>query len=72
MKAGLKGYLDQRSGRQAVPHGLHSTFCDWAAEMTYYPRDMAKKALAQFIGTDVERADLRGDPAPYLKHQARV
>lgn len=61
VKAGRKGYLDQRSGRPAVPHGLRSTFRDWAAEMTNYPRDMAEMALAHFIGTDVERAYRRGD-----------
>lgn len=61
VKAGRKGYLDQRSGRPAVPHGLRSTFRDWAAEMTNYPRDMAEMALAHFIGSDVERAYRRGD-----------
>jgi len=59
--AGRKGYLDRRSGRPAVPHGLRSTFRDWAAEMTNYPRDMAEMALAHFIGSDVERAYRRGD-----------
>lgn len=61
VKAGQKGYLDQRSGRPAVPHGLRSTFRDWAAEMTNYPRDMAEMALAHFIGSEVERAYRRGD-----------
>jgi len=61
VKAGRKGFFDQRSGRPAVPHGLRSTFRDWAAEMTNYPRDMAEMALAHFIGSDVERAYRRGD-----------
>ena len=30
--AGRKGWLDPRSGRPAVPHGLRITFRDWAAE----------------------------------------
>ncbi len=34
-KAGGKGFLDPRSGRPAVPHGLRSTFRDWAAEQGY-------------------------------------
>ncbi|WP_134679523.1 tyrosine-type recombinase/integrase [Paracoccus ravus] len=60
-KAGRKGWLDARSARPAVPHGLRSTFRDWAAERTDYPRDMAEIALAHTVGSDVERAYRRGD-----------
>ncbi len=60
MKAGGAGYLDPRSKRPAVPHGLRSTFRQWAAEQGY-PRDMAEIALAHFIGSDVERAYQRSD-----------
>ena len=42
------GYLDPRSGRPAVPHGLRSTFRDWTAERGY-PRDMAEIALAHTV-----------------------
>ncbi|MCW3780265.1 tyrosine-type recombinase/integrase [Defluviimonas salinarum] len=59
--AGQTGYVDARSGRAAVPHGLRSTFRDWAAERTDYPRDMAEMALAHNIGSEVERAYRRGD-----------
>lgn len=55
------GYLDQRSSRPAVPHGLRSTFRDWAAERTEYPREMAEMALAHTVGSTVERAYRRGD-----------
>ena len=55
------GYPDPRSGRPAVPHGLRSTFRDWAAERTEYPRDMAEIALAHSVGSEVERAYRRGD-----------
>lgn len=58
-KAG--GYIDPRSGRPAVPHGMRSTFRDWVAEHTEYPRDMAEIALAHTVGGDVERAYRRGD-----------
>jgi integrase len=58
-KAG--GYIDPRSGRPAVPHGLRSTFRDWVSEHTEYPRDMAEIALAHTVGGDVERAYRRGD-----------
>ena len=54
-------YLDPRSGRPAVPHGLRSSFRDWAAERTEYPSDMAEIALAHKVGSDVERAYRRGD-----------
>ena len=60
VKAGGKGYLDQSSKRPAVPHGLRSTFRQWAAEQGY-PREMAEIALAHFIGSDVERAYQRSD-----------
>ncbi len=60
VKAGGTGYLDPRSKRPAVPHGLRSTFRQWAAEGGY-PRDMAEMALAHFIGSDVERAYQRSD-----------
>ena len=55
------GYLDPRSGRPAVPHGLRSTFRDWAAERTEFERDMAEIALAHNVGSTVERAYRRGD-----------
>jgi integrase len=59
-RAGRSGYLDPRSGRPAVPHGLRSTFRDWAAERGY-ERDMAEMALAHSVGTEVERAYRRTD-----------
>lgn len=60
VKAGEPGYLDPMSKRPAVPHGLRSTFRQWAAERGY-PRDMAEIALAHFIGSEVERAYQRSD-----------
>ncbi|MCA0996172.1 tyrosine-type recombinase/integrase [Alloyangia pacifica] len=60
VKAGRKGWLDPRSGRPAVPHGLRSTFRDWAAEKGY-ERDMAEIALAHTVGSEVERAYRRSD-----------
>lgn len=55
------GWRDPRSHRPAVPHGLRSTFRDWAAEWTEYPREMAELALAHDVGSAVERAYRRGD-----------
>lgn len=44
-----------------VPHGLRSTFRDWAAETTNYPNHVVEMALAHVIGDDVEAAYRRGD-----------
>ena len=60
IKAGEGGYLDPISKRPAVPHGLRSTFRQWAAEQGY-PRDMAEIALAHLVGSEVERAYQRSD-----------
>ncbi len=60
LDAGRKGWLDPQTGRPAVPHGLRSTFRDWAAE-TGVPRDMAEIALSHASGSDVERAYRRTD-----------
>lgn len=57
---GRAGFLDLQSKRPAVPHGLRSTFRQWAAERGY-PRDMAELALAHWQGTEVERAYQRSD-----------
>jgi integrase len=59
-KAGRAGFLDPRNRRPAVPHGLRSTFRQWAAEKGF-PRDMAELALAHHIGTEVERSYQRSD-----------
>jgi len=45
----------------AVPHGFRSTFRDWCAERTNYPREAAEMALAHAIGDKVEAAYRRGD-----------
>jgi len=42
-------------------HGFRSTFRDWAAEQTAYPREIAELALAHNVGTAVERAYQRSD-----------
>ena len=60
-KEGRPGFLDSRSRRPAVPHGLRSSFRDWVAERTNYPRDIAEMALAHNVGSEVERAYRRSD-----------
>jgi len=59
-KAGREGFVDPRSKRPAVPHGLRSTFRDWAAEHGV-ERDLAEMALAHTVGSEVERAYRRTD-----------
>jgi integrase len=59
--AGGAGFIDGVSKRPAVPHGLRSTFRDWAAELTTYPGDMAEVAIAHKISNAVEAAYRRGD-----------
>ena len=42
-------------------HGFRSTFRDWTAETTAYPREVAEAALAHTLGDKVEAAYRRGD-----------
>ena len=42
-------------------HGFRSTFRDWAAEQTAFPREVAEAALAHVVGDKVEAAYRRGD-----------
>lgn len=58
---GGAGFIDRTSKRPTVPHGLRSTFRDWAAERTTYPGDMAEVALAHRISNTVEASYRRGD-----------
>jgi integrase len=42
-------------------HGFRSSFSDWAAERTAYPREVVEMALSHTIGNKVEAAYRRGD-----------
>lgn len=59
--ARVGGYTDRKTERPAVPHGLRSTFRDWAAELTEYPREIAEISLSHKVGSEVERAYRRSD-----------
>jgi integrase len=50
-----------REGREVVPHGFRSTFRDWAAERTAFPREVAEQALAHTLSDAVEAAYRRSD-----------
>ncbi|MGH7098820.1 MAG: tyrosine-type recombinase/integrase [Stellaceae bacterium] len=54
--------LLRRMGRgDLTAHGFRSTFSDWAAERTNYPREVVEVALAHTIENKVEAAYRRGD-----------
>ena len=44
-----------------VPHGFRSTFRDWCADRTAYPRDVAEAALAHVVKDKTEAAYRRSD-----------
>jgi integrase len=48
-------------GSAATVHGFRSSFRDWSAECTNFPREIAEAALAHTVGNNVERAYRRGD-----------
>jgi integrase len=54
--------LLRRIGRgDLTVHGFRSSFRDWAAETTNFPRDVCEMALAHTIDSRVEAAYRRGD-----------
>jgi integrase len=54
--------LLRRMGRDGLTaHGFRSTFSDWAAERTAYPREVVEMALAHAVENKVEAAYRRGD-----------
>jgi integrase len=46
-------------GEVATPHGLRSSFRDWGAEQTNFPREVLEHALAHAVGSESERAYAR-------------
>jgi integrase len=63
LASGGEGWIDRKQGgRVATPHGVaRSTFRDWAAEATAYPREVAEAALAHTVEDKTEAAYRRGD-----------
>jgi integrase len=52
----------RRMGRSGLTvHGFRSSFRDWAAERTNFPREVAEMALAHTVSDKVEAAYRRGD-----------
>ena len=56
------GAVLKRMGRHDLTvHGFRSTFRDWAAETTNFPREVCEQALAHTLADKVEAAYRRGD-----------
>ena len=56
------GAVLKRMGRHdATAHGFRSSFRDWAAEATSFPREVCEQALAHTLANKVEAAYRRGD-----------
>ena len=53
--------LRRMSRADVTVHGFRSTFRDWAAEMTQYPKELAELSLAHTVGNAVENAYRRSD-----------
>jgi integrase len=53
--------LLRRMGRDITTHGFRSTFRDWCAECTVYPREVAEAALAHMLRDETEAAYQRSD-----------
>jgi integrase len=57
----LMGDWRDKAGQPTTVHGFRSTFRDWAAECTSFPREVAEMALSHAVGDETEQAYQRGD-----------
>ncbi len=55
------GAVMKRMGLPFVPHGLRSSFKDWAGEVGGFPNELSEAALAHAIPNKAEAAYRRGD-----------
>jgi integrase len=68
LKTGGKGFVDAKTGEQAVPHGLRSTFRTWIAERTNFDGDLAEVALFHKVGSKVQQAYDRSEQVEKRRH----
>lgn len=68
----LSAVLKRMARSDLTVHGFRSTFRDWCAESTNYPRDMAEMALAHTVGDKVEAAYRRGDMLDKRRHMMQA
>lgn len=59
-KENVLGYIDTKQNRVITTHGFRSTFRDWSADKTDYPREVCEHVLAHKLPNEVEAAYLRG------------
>jgi integrase len=59
--ASVTGIAKRVAAADITLHGFRSSFRDWAAERTSFPREVAEMALAHAIPNAVEAAYRRGD-----------
>ena len=57
----LRAVLKRLRRSDVTVHGFRSSFRDWAAEQTNYPREVAEMALGHTVGDRVEAAYRRSD-----------
>ena len=60
LKENCLGYIDPKQNRVITTHGFRSTFRDWSADKTDYPREVCEHVLAHKLPDEVEAAYLRG------------
>lgn len=60
LKKDGEGYIDPKQNRVITTHGFRSTFRDWSADKTDYPREVCEQVLAHKLPDEVEAAYLRG------------
>lgn len=68
-EAVMLSLLKRIGRRDIVPHGLRSTFRDYIAEQTSFPREVAEAALAHSLKDKTEAAYQRGD---FLEKRAEM
>jgi integrase len=61
VKAGNRGFVDAKTQEIAVPHGIRSTFKNWAIERTNYEWQLSEAALWHKLGNKVESSYARSD-----------
>ena len=66
---GIDPIVARDEQRDVTVHGFRSTFRNWSAERTSYPRELAELALAHMVGSAVENAYRRTD---LLEKRARL
>jgi integrase len=57
----LMGDWHDKAGESITVHGFRSSFKDWAAECTAFPREVSEVALSHAVGDETYEAYQRGD-----------